>query len=403
MIQFIIIKGTDGYDVSECFESIVWSGRKGAAPRSVKITLLDDDGDGHRRVSVECENGDQCVMYEDGKELFRGLIVSHQQSNKKKLVVTAYDNMYYLANNKDSFCYHNKTATQIFNDCMARLGMTGGSAADTGYVIPELPKAKTTYYDVLLDALSLTYKATGIRYYIASEKGNIHLRRREETALQWVMETGANITDYTYTKSIEGIRTRVRLLSKEEAVVYEEVNTALEAKIGAFMEVKTVNDTYNQAQIKELVQSVFSEKGMPTKTLKVSGMGISDALSGACVYVIIPHLGIERTFYIDDDSHTFSRNSHKMTLKLNFADDITEFSDSGGEGNMGEYKAGDIVQFSGGYHYVSSNAATPTGSKCSAGPAKITSVAKGAKHPWHLVHTDGQSRVYGWVDDGTFS
>ena len=177
MIQFIIIKGTVGYDVSECFETITWGGRKGAAPRNVKITLLDDDGDSHKRVSVDCEDGDQCVMYENGDERFRGIIVSHTQSNKKKLVITAYDNMYYLANNKDSFCYTNKTATEIFNDCMARIGMTGGSAVDTGYVIPELPKAKTTYYDVLLDALSITYKATGIRYYISSEKGNIHLKR----------------------------------------------------------------------------------------------------------------------------------------------------------------------------------------------------------------------------------
>lgn len=57
-------------------------------------------------------------------------------------MITAYDNMYYLANNKDSFCYTNKTATEIFNDCMARIGMTGGSAVDTGYVIPEVTESK---------------------------------------------------------------------------------------------------------------------------------------------------------------------------------------------------------------------------------------------------------------------
>lgn len=200
--------------------------------------------------------------------------------------------------------------------------MTGGSAVDTGYVIPELPKAKTTFYDVLLDALSMTYKATGCRYYISSKEGNIHLLRRAENTLQWVLEVGSNITGYTYTKSIAGIKTRVRLLSKEDAVVYEEVNTDLENKIGSFMDVKSVDDDYNEAQMKELVQSVFAEKGMPKRTLKVSGIGITDAISGGCVYVIIPHLGIKRTFYIDEDIHTFNRNSHTMTLKLNFADDI---------------------------------------------------------------------------------
>ena len=100
------------------------------------------------------------------------------------------------------------------------------------------------------------------------------------------------------------------------------MNTDLEEKIGVFMEVKSVDDSYNDAQMKELVRSVFTEKGMPKKSLKVTGIGISGAVSGSCVYIIIPHLGMKRSFYIDEDTHTFTRKSHKMNLKLNFADDI---------------------------------------------------------------------------------
>lgn len=412
-IQFIIIKGTEGYDVSNMFEEITWSGRKGAAPRSVKITLIDDDGHNHSRVSVDCENGDQCVFYENGEERFRGIIVKHQQSSAKKLIITAYDNMYYLANNKDSFCYSNQTATQIFNDCMTRIGMTGGETADTGYIIPELPKAKTTYYDVLLDALSTTYKATGIRYYISSDKGNIHLRRRMENAMQWVLESGseqANITSYDYTKSIDKIRTRVRLLSKEDAVVYEQANSALESKIGTFMEIKSVDDTYTAAQMQELVESIFSEKGTPTRSLKVSGVGISDAISGNAVYVIIPHLGMNQTFYIDEDTHKFTRESHTMTLKLNYADDA-EYSHSGSSsggktssgGSGGKYKVGSKVTFKGGSYYVTSNSSTPATTSCPAGAAKITSIAEGAKHPYHLDTADKATWVHGWVDASSFS
>ena len=78
--------------------------------------------------------------------------------------------MYYWANNMDSFSYENMKASEIFDDCRNRLGMNGGECADTAYVIPSLPKKKTTFYDVVLDALSTTYNATGLRYYISSEK-----------------------------------------------------------------------------------------------------------------------------------------------------------------------------------------------------------------------------------------
>lgn len=403
VIQVIIISNGISYDVSNMFEEINWGGRKGAAPRSVKIIFLDDDKRIQQRISVDCENGDKCAFYEDGKELFRGIIVTHQQSGDKKIIITAYDNMYYLANNKDSFCYSKKTATQIFNDCMQRIGMAVGNVVDTGYVIPELPKSKTTYYDVLLDALSMTYKATGIRYYIYSEMGKINLCRRIENSLQWVLEAGSensNITGYDYTKSIDKIRTRIRLLSKEDTVVYEKNNSELESKIGTFMEVKSVDDSYTSAQMQELVESIFNEKGVPSQTLKVSGMGVSDAISGMCVYVSIPHLGIERSFYIDEDTHKFTRECHTMTLKLNFA---KETSAASNDNSSKDYKVGDVVQFNGGYHYVSSTASKPAGSKCAAGPAKITLIAKGASHPWHLIHTDSQSHVYGWVDEGSFS
>lgn len=60
------------------------------------------------------------------------------------------------------------------------------------------------------------------------------------------------------------------------------------------------------------------------------------------------------------------------------------------------YKVGEIIQFSGSRHYTSANATTAK--SCKPGPAKITDVSDGAKHPYHIIHTDSTSNVYGWVD-----
>ncbi|MCM1168194.1 MAG: CHAP domain-containing protein [Lachnospiraceae bacterium] len=59
-------------------------------------------------------------------------------------------------------------------------------------------------------------------------------------------------------------------------------------------------------------------------------------------------------------------------------------------------KVGDIVDFTGDTHYGSSTAVN--GTKCTAGKAKITIIAKGAKHPYHLVNCGNGSSVYGWVN-----
>lgn len=61
---------------------------------------------------------------------------------------------------------------------------------------------------------------------------------------------------------------------------------------------------------------------------------------------------------------------------------------------------GDIVNFTSSTHYSSSQSTDPK--KCAAGQAKITVIAEGSKHPYHLVRT-GKTGPYGWVDAGTFT
>lgn len=401
-MSLIILKGEQGYDVTQLVEQVKWKGRKGSSSRTLAVTLIDDDGYKHARSGIDVEQGHQCIFSYDGVELFRGIIMSQTQSNQKKLQFTAYDNGIYLANNKDTFCYENKTASDVFRDCCTRFGLPMGEVASCSYKIPELTKSKTTAFDAIADALSLDFDATGIRHYVASSKGKLSLLTRRENILQWVIEVGQNITSYSYSRSIEDIKTRVKMVSKEGTTVAEKSNAELEKKIGIFQEIDQPDESLTTAQVNDLIESIMEEKGTPERTLTVEAMGIAEVISGIGAYIIIPELEISRTFYVDEDTHTFEDNKHTMSLKLNYANDLAK-EEKGAEDSGKDYKVGDVVQFNGGYHYVSSTASNPTGSKCAAGPAKITLIAKGAKHPWHLIHTDSSTRVYGWVDDGTFS
>lgn len=404
-ISLIIIKGEQGYDVTQLVEQVKWKGRKGSSSRTLNVTLIDDDGYKHARSEIDVEQGHQCLFSYNGTELFRGIIMTQTQSNRKKLQFTAYDNGIYLANNKDTFTYENKTASDVFRDCCTRFGLPMGEVANCSYKIPELTKSKTTAFDAIADALSLDFDATGIRHYVSSDKGKISLLTRRENIMQWVIEVGQNLSSYSYTRSIEDIKTRVKLVSKEGTTLAEKSNAALEKKLGVFQEIDRPDESLTTAQINDLIASILDEKSTPERTLDVEAMGIAEVISGIGVYIIIPELGLSRTFYVDEDTHTFKDNLHTMSLKLNYANDLAKEPKGGGDSGGGskDYKVGDVVQFNGGYHYVSSTASNPTGSKCKAGPAKITLIAKGAKHPYHLIHTDSSTRVYGWVDSGTFS
>lgn len=323
-INLIIIKGEQGYDVTQLVEQIRWKGRKGSSSRTLTVQLVDDNGYKHAQSEIDVEQGQQCLFYYNGEELFRGIIMTQTQNNNKRLTFTAYDNGIYLANNKDTFTYENKTASDIFRDCCTRFGLPIGEVAECTYKIPELIKPKTTAFDTIIDALSLDFDATGIRHYITSKKGTLSLLTRRENIIQWVIEVGQNLTAYTYTKSIEDIKTRVKMVSKEGTTIAEKTNSALEKKIGIFQEIENREESLSTAQINDMITSILNEKSTPGKTLTVEAIGITDVISGIGVFIIIPELKISRTFYVDEDTHTFKDNLHTMSLKLNYANDLKE-------------------------------------------------------------------------------
>ena len=67
-----------------------------------------------------------------------------------------------------------------------------------------------------------------------------------------------------------------------------------------------------------------------------------------------------------------------------------------------DLEVGDVVNFTGKKHYKSSTGLI--GYSCKPGKAKITGIAKGKKHPYHLIKVSGGgSTVYGWVNADTVS
>ena len=321
-IQLLVVKDKKTIDMTNLVQSVRWSGRKGSSARTITVTMIDDDGYRHARSGIDVADGNQCVFLVDGKERFRGIIMNQNQGDKKQLKFKAYDNGIYLANNKDTFVYKNKTADQVFSDVCSRFGIPTGEVAKCSYKIPELTKSKTTGQDAVLDALGLDYKATGTRHFISSDKGKLSLLQRKDQVISFVVDGDANLYGYSYTKSIESIKTRVRMISKEGTTLAEKSNSDLEQKIGIFQEIQQPDESLTKAQVKDLVGSVLDALDDPEETLTLNILGDPDVISGKAILVKIPHLGISRAYYVDSDDHAFEDNMHTMSLTLTTAAEI---------------------------------------------------------------------------------
>lgn len=315
MIGFTTIQSGKTLDITDLVCDVSWSGRKGAAGRRVTTSLLDAPE--FDRSGIDVYEGCQSIITWKGTEILRGLVTNQNRNKSKKLQIIARDNLIYLANNDDTFNYKNKTATQIFLDICSRFQINYGTVADTKYVIPTLAKENGKLWDVIIEALSLTYKATGVRYYISSDKGMASLLMRKENALQWVIEDGVNLIDYDYSRSIENIVTRVKMISDNGSIVAQAVNTEVEKRLGIFQKIIQKDNDLNAGQLQEVTSNTLKLESSVKESLSVTGLGIPSAISGKAIYIIIPDLGIKQGYYIDEDSHSFRGNYHQMKLTLN--------------------------------------------------------------------------------------
>ena len=416
--KILIVKQGGVYDMSHLVSSIRWRGRKGSPARSLEIRFIDDDGFRRDRAELEVLKGHSVIFCWQGQELFRGMFITTGQARNRVLTARAHDIGIRLSNNQDTFCYTNKTASDIFIDVCGRFGVPTGEVANTAYIIPELPKPRATGWDVICDALSLTYKATGVRYYPIAQGENMSLLERRRNILQWVIETGVNLKDYSLTESIDRIKTRITMLSSEGSVLAAAQNNDLESSIGIFQEIRRVDDEMNEGQLEQLVNAVLVENNESTQGLTVAALGQPDVVSGRGVFVVVNPLDVSKTFYIETDSHVFESNYYSMTLSLVPAiDAVPRGADSTQQVQQSpqaqqtpqsqqqqptNIRVGDIVNFSGGYHHRNSNASEPTGALRRGGPARCTRIAIGARWEYHLIggsFTDvaGNSNVYGWV------
>ncbi len=218
--------------------------------------------------------------------------------------------------------------------------------------------------------------------------------------------------NWEFEDSLEGTYTGARISYKssedsEEISVYIGLK-AEDADGSRVLKINETADSVSDAYYKAAAQVNKSNESATTISGEIW------ANPRICAGVTVKLVGMGKAggkYFVDKSMIELSDSGTRQTLEMHkcqariaYAPRAASSVSAGGSSKT--YKAGDIVQFNGGTHYLSSysNAA---GNHAAAGPAKITltpdCAGNGGAHPWHLVHTDNTSNVYGWVDEGTFS
>ncbi|WP_153732527.1 XkdQ/YqbQ family protein [Sporosarcina obsidiansis] len=325
MIELFLVKPDEVTEIPT--ESITWSGKRYSAARKIEARILIAPGTGRKVVRVE--EGDTVLFKWFKEELFRGIVFGKNRTKGGMMTVIAYDIMQYLLINKTVRVFTKKRVDQIATALMKEFEIPIGSIVNTGHVMKvRTYKNETSLYDIILDGMIETLKSTSKRFRMYSQKGKFMLRPLALPDDIWVLETGVNIEDYSYSTSIEETATQVTMVAGEEK---KQISVTVKdeegkKKFGVLQYYEKVTDKVNKAQLKNRADQALKRKKGIQKELSIEARGNAGLVSGEPVRVIEKDLDINKIFYVDNDTHNFFGNRHTMSLKLIENNDIAEVS-----------------------------------------------------------------------------
>ena len=129
-------------------EGVQWTTQRRGTPGKLVFKVIRDN-------ELVFSEGSAVRLTVDGKKVFYGFVFTQKRDKDGIIEVTAYDQLRYL-NNKDTYVYENKTASELLQMIATDFELQAGTIEDTGFKIPSRIEENTTLFDMLENALDLT-------------------------------------------------------------------------------------------------------------------------------------------------------------------------------------------------------------------------------------------------------
>lgn len=388
------------YDIRDYIQSLGWEENSSEIAVRISFTVRNDrTTEGY--LSDLVKPGTLIGIFASAgageKEVARGYIETWnlvEKNSGSSLKCTCYDGLYKLQKSQDNRYYASGTGTKtavqgVLEDWKIPLGRYDGPNVAHGKKVC----AAQYLSDIILEFLDDAAKKGGEKYIIRAAGGKAEILPRGSNCPVYVFRAD-NTQSVSQTISTAGLVTRVQVVGQTDYTGKRSVKATLDGQteygIRQRIYIRGSDESLNDA--KEAAQEILEGEGSIEKEMTVQSPDVPFIRKGDLVYVISSTA--REYYYVAGIQHDI--DACTMTMELVHADQAA------GSGGTGNYKVGDIVAFHGGINYVSSYPGAK-GYAARAGKARITKKdGPGKAHPWHLIHTDSSSTVYGWVDDGSF-
>ena len=298
-------------------EGIEWSTERRSTPGKLTFKIVKDS-------IISFHEGAAVRLKVNGKPVFFGFVFTKKQDKEQIITVTAYDQLRYL-NNKDTYVYENKTASQLVKMIADDFSLNTGTIEDSSFVIASRVEDNTSLFDMIENALDLTLQNNKEMFVLYDDFGKLTLKNISSMCVgelgAYLMideETGEN---FEYTSSIDSSTyNKIKLTYDNDETGKRDVYIAQDSsrmnQWGVLQYFDTLSKGENGQAKADALLKLYNRK---TRNLKIkNAIGDTRVRAGSMVVINLDlgDINVKNFMLVEKVKHTFKLDEHFMDLTL---------------------------------------------------------------------------------------
>ena len=321
----ILIENEGKFYYPAVLDGVEWETEIRDMPGKLTFKVLKDE-------KLNFQEGNNVKMTINGTDVFCGYVFTKRRDKNNIITVTAYDQLRYL---KNKTCYRyadaGEKASTVIENLAKDFRLQTGGIADTEYTLVPRVEDNLTLFDIIGNALALTWEGVKKNYILYDDVGKLTLKNIEDESLRLnLLICDETAEDFDYTSSIdENTYNRVMLLyedhkeGKRQIYIapqdeHEFVSNENIKKWGVLQYCDTMNGK-EAANPQDKANNLLDLYNAVTRTLTINNAFGDVRVRAGCSLLCKLALGdvdLSQYMVVTNVKHTFDHEHHYMSLRL---------------------------------------------------------------------------------------
>ncbi|WP_066503468.1 XkdQ/YqbQ family protein [Abyssisolibacter fermentans] len=319
MHKFYCITNGIQTDITPLVRSIKWRSNINELGNQLDFEIAFNDSRYFPSIPVELGS---VVIIKNEEEIFRGIVISKQNSGRNVVSYTCFDYAIYLNKSKEVYQFNKTSAKKAIETILNDFKIPIGKIAPISTVINKIYNNKLVS-DIIRDIISTAEKEKGIKYRMEMRQGKLFIENQEDLVIKATFKLAQNIQDYDVTSSIsnpsrkqtiENMKNSIKVIDTNNKVI-EQRDQKLIDKYGLLQDVM-LTEHKDTAKAKNLAEKMLKDLGKVMEENSVEMIGNDSVRAGRLIEIREPITGMSGQYLIKDVNHTLTNGIHRMQVGL---------------------------------------------------------------------------------------